>query len=146
MEVEKTEALGGLLDNVVVGVVKKISKHPDADRLQVCVVDDGTGEQQVVCGGSNVREGMSVAFGRVGAHVRWHGQGEPVELKKTTIRGVESHGMICASSEIGLEEQFPQKEEREILDLSAVSALPGTPVAHALCMDDVIFHIDNKAL
>ena len=54
--------------------------------------------------------------------------------------------MICASSEIGLEEQFPQKEEREILDLSAVSALPGTPVAHALCMDDVIFHIDNKAL
>src|SRR3989339_1226806 len=55
------------LANIVVGLVKKVSPHPGADRLQVCLVADGTGEKQVVCGGSNVRAGMKVALAQVGA-------------------------------------------------------------------------------
>jgi phenylalanyl-tRNA synthetase beta chain len=99
-----------------------------------------------VCGGSNVVEGMKVALGKIGAKVRWHGEGELVELAKVKIRGVESFGMICAASEIGLGDIFPATDEREILDLSHLSVKPGTTVAKALGMDDIIFDIDNKSL
>src|SRR3989338_8319759 len=113
VEVEKVERLGKNLENVVVGKILKIEKHPNADKLKVCKVDiGGVGAYsntpvQCVCGGSNVREGMLVAFAQVGAKVRWHGKGELAELKETEVRGVKSAGMICASTEIGLGEMFP---------------------------------------
>jgi len=134
------------LANIVVGLVKKVSPHPGADRLQVCLVADGTGEKQVVCGGSNVRAGMKVALAQVGARIKWHGEGETITLEPAKIRGVESQGMICASSEIGLSEMFPLREEKEILDLSTYQAAVGTPLAQALGMNDAIFDIDNKSM
>lgn len=146
VEVEGIEASGVALNNIVIGKVVSAGKHPNADKLQVCQVDVGEETVQVVCGGSNVREGMKVALGRIGAKVLWHGAGELVELKPATIRGVESAGMICASDEIGLGEQFPKQTEKEIIDLSHLDAAPGTALATALGLGDVVFHIDNKSL
>lgn len=146
VEVEEIQKQGQNLENIVIGEVRKVTKHPDADKLNICEVFDGVENLTIVCGGSNVVEGMKVALGKIGAKVRWHGEGELVELAKVKIRGVESFGMICAASEIGLGDIFPITDEREILDLSHLSAKPGVNVAKALGMDDVIFDIDNKSL
>jgi len=113
--------------------------------LQVVNVDLGDGEFQIVCGGTNLKEGMKVAVAKVGAKVCWHGEGELVEMKPAKIRGVKSFGMICASSEIGLGDIFEQGET-EILDLSFLDVKIGTPVAKALSLDDIIFDIDNKSM
>ncbi len=146
VEVEGVKKQGENLENIVIGKVVSEEKHSDADKLKVCKVDVGNEELQIVCGGSNVYAGMLVALAKVGAKVRWHGEGELVELQPAKIRGVESFGMICASSEIGLAEKFPVKNEKEILDLSFSKTKIGTPVAKALGLDDVIFEIDNKSM
>lgn len=146
VEVEKVDMQGKSLENIVVGKVISAEKHPNADKLKVCTVDVGDGRLQIVCGGSNVNAGMLVALAKVGAKVQWHGEGELVELKPTTIRNVDSFGMICASTEIGLGELFPLSEEKEILDLSKVKAKPGVPLATALGLNDAILEIDNKSL
>ena len=146
VEVEKVERLGANLEKIVIGKVLKMEKHPNADKLLVCEVDIGQEKLQVVCGGSNVREEMLVALAKIGAKVRWHGEEELVELKSVAIRGVESQGMICASTEIGLCKMFPLKEEKEILDLSGRRLKIGAPLADALNLDDAILEIDNKSL
>jgi phenylalanyl-tRNA synthetase beta chain len=146
VEVEDIFNQAMLLDNVVVGKVAKLEKHPDADRLQVVEVDVGDQEVNVVCGGSNLKKDMLVAMALPGSKVRWHGEGDLVELKPTKVRGVESFGMICAGSEIGLDSMFPAGEESEIVDLSDLKLKVGEPLAKALKMDDVIYEIDNKSL
>ena len=147
VEVENIEIQGKNLEQIVVGKIISAEKHPNADKLKVCMVDVGDEKLQIVCGGSNVVEGMLIALAKVGAKVQWHGEGELIELKPTAIRGVESAGMICASTEIGLGELFPLKEEKEILDLTGlVLAKPGVPLAYALALDDAILEIDNKSL
>ena len=147
VEVEDVEYLARRFDNMIVGVIEKIEAHPNADRLRVCKVDIGGGEiRDIVCGGSNLEEGMRVAVSCPGAVVRWHGEGEPVVIKNSKLRGVESYGMICASDEIGLGDLFPAKQEAEILDLSAFDVPAGTSLADALDMNDVILEIDNKSM
>lgn len=146
VEVEKIEAQGKNLDNIVIGKVLSAEKHPNADKLKVCSVDVGSEQLPIVCGGSNVNKGMLVALAKVGAKVKWHGEGELIELKPVAIRGVESAGMICASTEIGLGEMFPLKEEKEILDLSNLKVKLGVSLAKALGLDDTILEIDNKSL
>jgi len=146
VEVEGIVRQGKDLENIIVGKIMSAEKHPNADKLKVCKVDAGNEQVQVVCGGSNVQEGMLVALAKVGAKVRWHGEGELVELKPTAIRGVDSSGMICASTEIGLGNTFPLKEEKEILDLSFLKIKPGMPLSEALHLNDAIFEIDNKSL
>ncbi len=147
VEVEDVEYLARRFDNMVVGVIEKIEAHPNADKLRVCKVDIGGGEvKDIVCGGINLKEGMRVAVSCPGAVVRWHGEGEPVVIKNSKLRGVESFGMICASEEIGLGELFPSSQAAEILDLSAFDVPAGTPLAKALDMDDVILEIDNKSM
>jgi len=146
VEVEKVVNQGGDLAEVVVGKVLSADKHPNADKLKVCQVDVGGEKIQIVCGGSNVYEGMLVALAKVGAKVKWHGEGALVELSPTSIRGVESSGMICASTEIGLGEMFPLYEEKEILDLSAFNFVVGMDLSEALKLNDCIFEIDNKSL
>ena len=151
VEVENITALGEQLEQVVIGKIASIKNHPNADKLKICVVQCAERrtlnvEHKIVCGGSNMREGMLVAVGLPRAKVRWHGAGEWVELQKTKIRGVESEGMICAADEIGLEEMFPKKEEREILDLSHLNMPAGTPLAKALGLFDVTLAVDNKSL
>ena len=163
VEVEKVEHQGKHLENIVVGKVLSCEKHPNADKLKVCKVDLGNETVTIVCGGTNVREGMLTAVAKVGARVKWHGEGELVELKPTAIRGVESHGMICGADEIGLIEMFPKKEEKEIVDLTNVipvktgiqtldsrlrgnDKLVGVLLADALGLNDTILEIDNKSL
>lgn len=147
VEVEDVEFLARRFDHMVVGVIEKIEPHPNADKLRICKVDIGNGEiKDIVCGGINLEEGMRVAVSCPGAVVRWHGEGEPVVIKNSKLRGVESFGMICASDEIGLGDLFPASQEAEILDLSAFDVPAGTPLADALDMNDVLLEIDNKSM
>ena len=146
-EVEGIHSETSNFEHIVYGAITKVSPHENADSLRVCMVNIGESEDiQIVCGGSNLEVGQGVAIAKIGASVLWHGQGEPVIMKKTAIRGVESYGMICASEEIGLGEEFPAKDSTEILDLSAYNANPGTNLAQVLGKDDVILEIDNKAI
>ena len=147
VEVEDVEYLARRFDKMVVGVIEKVEPHPNADRLRVCKVDIGDGQiKEIVCGGINLRDGMRVAVACPGAMVRWHGEGEPVEIKNSKLRGVESFGMICASDEIGLGDLFPASQEAEIVDLSAFQVPAGTSLAAALDLDDVLLDIDNKSM
>ncbi|PIR03037.1 MAG: phenylalanine--tRNA ligase subunit beta [Candidatus Magasanikbacteria bacterium CG11_big_fil_rev_8_21_14_0_20_43_7] len=163
VEVEGVIDEAMFLENIVVGRVASVQDHPNADTLKICTVEFGQDHPaQVVCGGNNVTEGMLCVFGALGAKVRWHGEGDLIELKKATIRGVESYGMICASDEIGLGEMFPAGDEKEILNLSDVfgssdtclvgrqdsddSNVVGKPLAEALGLEDIVFDIDNKSM
>lgn len=145
VEVEGIVEQGKDLENIVVGKVLTAEKHPNADKLKVCQVDVGE-TITIVCGGSNVVVGMLVVVAKNGAKVKWHGEGEPVELKSTTIRGVESNGMICGADEVGLVERFPKKDEKEIVDLSSFQYKPGMPLAEALNLNGATLEIDNKSL
>ncbi len=147
-EVEEVEEQGALLKNCVVGKVVKIEKHPDADKLSLCDVKTDRGVVRVVCGGTNLREGMCVAFAHVGACIKTE-DGELFELKKVKIRGEESSGMICASVELELADRFPATSEqgdRPVIDLGDSDEGVGTPLKDYLGLDDVIFHIDNHAI
>lgn len=139
VSVERVRRLDEGLDRIAVGLVERIEAHPNADKLRTALVRTGKGDPaRVVCGGSNIREGQLVAYAMPGARVRWHGQGDLVELKPTEIRGVRSEGMICAASEIGLGEWFAEGE-REILDCSFLPAsVMGKSLAVALDLDDAV--------
>ncbi len=146
VEVEGATDLSKQFENVVVGRICEVLPHPNADKLRVCRTDIGGEIREIVCGGINLEPGMKVAVAGPGAMVRWHGEGEPVEIKNAKLRGVESYGMICASSEIGLSDLLPASAEAEIADLSAFDAEPGTPIADALDLNDIILEIDNKSM
>ena len=146
VEVEDTIELAKQFNHMVVGVINTIEQHPNADKLRVCMTDIGGRVESIVCGGSNLREGMKVAVALPGSVCRWHGEGEPVEIKKSKLRGVDSYGMICGAVEIGLADLFPTKEEAHILDLSDFDAPAGTPLADALDLNDIILEIDNKSM
>ncbi len=145
-EIEGVIDMAKDLEKVVIGEVKKLEKHPDADKLKVAQVDVGSETIQLVCGGVNLTEGMKVAVSLPGAMVRWHGEGEPVEVKKVKLRGVESTGMICAASEIGLEGFFPDEGDRDISDFSSYDAKPGQEVSELLMLDDKVFEVDNHSI
>ena len=117
VEVEEVIHQAKSLDQVVVGVIESVSQHPNADKLKVCQVNVGDRTVQIVCGGSNVAPDMKVAVSLPGSWVRWHGEGDLVEIKKTKLRGEESEGMICASTEIGLTQIEGDDEIRDLGDL-----------------------------
>ncbi len=135
------------LQNIVVGLVESVDPHPNADRLRVAKTKIGKRKTvEIVCGGSNLVEGQWVAVALPGSRVLWHGEGEPVTLEETEIRGVKSVGMIAAAVEIGLADAFPAKE-REILDLGDAfdtqDLEPGTPLETLLGFeDDVLFDME----
>ncbi|MBQ7011046.1 MAG: phenylalanine--tRNA ligase subunit beta [Clostridia bacterium] len=147
VEVEGAESLAEQFDKIIVGEIKEVLPHPNADKLRICKVDIGEGEiKDIVCGGSNLEVGMKVVVACPGAMVRWHGEGEPVEIKNAKLRGVASFGMICAAVEVGLADLFPAKDDHEIMDVTAFDAPAGTPLAKALDLDDIILEIDNKSM
>ena len=82
---------------IVFGKVLECEKHPDADKLNVCQVDIGSSIRQIVCGASNVRVGLDVAVATIGAQMPGG-----LKIKPVKLRGVDSEGMICSASEIGL--------------------------------------------
>ena len=147
VEVEDAVDLGASFHDMVVGEIKEVLPHPNADKLRICRTDIGGGDiKEIVCGGSNLRGGMKVAVALPGSFCRWHGEGEPVEIKQSKLRGVESYGMICGAVEIGLADLFPVEGEAVILDLSDFDAPAGTPLADALDLNDIILEIDNKSM
>ena len=147
VEVEGAENLAESFDKIIVGEILEVNPHPNADKLRVCRVDIGDGEpKDIVCGGSNLEVGMKVVVACPGAMVRWHGEGEPVEIKNTKLRGVASFGMICAAVEVGLDSLFPASDDHEIMDVTSFGIAAGTPLAEALELDDIILEIDNKSM
>jgi phenylalanyl-tRNA synthetase beta chain len=108
LEVEDVDPVAPPFSNVVVAKVLEVAKHPNADRLNVCQVDVGTGTMlNIVCGAPNVRPGMKVACAMAGAVLPPGADGKPFVIKVGQLRGVESQGMLCSARELGvLEESF----------------------------------------
>ena len=101
LEVEAIDPVAAKLDNVVVGEVSKIEKHPDAEKLQVCTVNVGDNNSlQIVCGASNVSEGGKYPVALIGAELPGG-----FKIKKAKLRGIESSGMLCSSKELGMSDQ-----------------------------------------
>ncbi|NLZ70341.1 MAG: phenylalanine--tRNA ligase subunit beta [Clostridiaceae bacterium] len=147
VEVEGTANPADTLSGCVLGLITRISAHPQADMLKVCTVDVGRETPStIVCGGSNIYEGMRCAVALPGAKVRWHGEGEPVLIKATKLRGIKSEGMICAAAELELDELFPAEDEHEVIDLADFEGQPGDALAQVLELSDIILEIDNKSL
>ncbi len=133
LEVDAVEPVAAAFSGVVVAEVLTKEKHPDADKLNVCTVNDGTGEPvQVVCGAPNVDVGQKIPFAQVGGVL----PGD-FKIKKAKLRGVESRGMICSASELGLEEETSPG----ILVLPE-SAPVGTPFRDYMQLDDMTIEVD----
>ena len=96
-EIAGVQHLGPTFTGVVVAKVVAAEKHPNADKLAVCVVDDGAQKWNVVCGAPNVAAGQTIAFARIGAVLPGN-----FKIEGRKLRGVESQGMICARAELGL--------------------------------------------
>ncbi|HET8727888.1 MAG TPA: phenylalanine--tRNA ligase subunit beta, partial [Alphaproteobacteria bacterium] len=131
LEVEEVEDRGSALAAFTVGYVKSAEKHPNADKLRVCIVDTGRGDVQVVCGAPNARTGMKGVFAPAGTHI----PGTGLDLKKGVIRGVESNGMLCSEREMGLSDAH-----EGIIDL-AEDAPVGAPFAALMGLDDPVIDI-----
>ena len=133
--------------DIVVGKILEVKNHPNADELRICITDIGEDHPvQIVCGGSNLYKGEYVVVSKPGAKVVWHGEGEPVTIGKSKIRGEESYGMICSACEVYLDYFFPAKDSSEIVDLKDVDCKPGQNIADIVFMNDTVFEIDNKSL
>lgn len=128
------------LEKIVVGRIESLSKHPQADRLHITQVDCGDKTIQIVCGGTNLREGMHVAVALPGSVVHPL-QGEPFCIGESTIRGEKSFGMICAPQEIGI--ALPE-HNHDIWDLDTLNLAlkPGTLLAKALDLDDAVLQLE----
>ncbi len=147
VEVEGVVNPADALKGCVLGVITDIADHPQADMLKVCAVDVGQeAPATIVCGGSNIYVGMRCAVALPGAQVRWHGEGEPVAIKVTKLRGVKSEGMICAAAELELDGLFPSGDDHGVMDLAAFQSQPGAPLGEVLQLEDMILEIDNKSL
>jgi len=132
LEVEAVEDAGARLKDFVVGHVISAEKHPNADKLKLCMVDVGSGiPVQVVCGAPNAHTGMKGVFAPAGTVIPVTGD----VLKVGTIRGVESHGMLCSERELLLSE-----EHGGIIELSP-DAVTGSPAARALGLTDPVIDI-----
>ena len=147
VEVEEVEDVSRKYHDIVVGKILEVKKHPNADRLKICITDIGEDKPvQIVCGGSNLYEGEYVVVSKPGAEVVWHGEGEPVKVEETKMRGETSYGMICASSEVYLSDFFPATDETEIIDLKGIECEPGDNISDIVEMNDTVLEIDNKSL
>lgn len=144
MSVEYTHDIGKRLAGMVVGVIRTVESHPNADKLRITEVDVGEKVVTIVCGGVNLEVGHRVAVALPGSKVRWHGEEAWTELSVAKVRGVESYGMIVAPEEVGFD-LLPGHDERGplIWDLtSATDAPAGTPLAEALDLEDTVFDIE----
>jgi phenylalanyl-tRNA synthetase beta chain len=131
LEVEEIEDKGAGLKDFIVAHVVSAEKHPNADKLKLCMVDTGDDIVQVVCGAPNAHTGMKGVFARPGTVIPVSGEA----LKISTIRGVESRGMLCSQRELLLSD-----EHEGIIELGA-DAVPGRPAAEALHLNDPVIDV-----
>ncbi|MEB3306974.1 MAG: phenylalanine--tRNA ligase subunit beta [Cyanobacteriota bacterium] len=135
-EVDAVDDLAARAEGVVVGLVLERNPHPDADKLSVCQVDiGGSSPLQIVCGASNVRQGIHVPVALVGTFL----PAVNLTIKPAELRGVSSHGMICSLAELGLQ---TTQDGIAILD-SLSSPVPplGSPVGPLLGLDDQVLEL-----
>ncbi len=132
LEVEEIIDPAETLSAITVGHVIGTERHPDADKLQVCRVATKDGEEQIVCGAPNAREGIKVAFAPVGTYI----PGIDITLSKAKIRGVESFGMLCSSRELELGD-----DHDGIMELPE-NAEVGTPLADVLGLNDPVIDFE----
>jgi len=131
LEVEGVENPAQTYEAFKVAYVEKAEPHPDADRLRVCIVDTGNEKLQVVCGAPNARTGMKGVFAPEGSYI----PGTDMVLKKGTIRGQDSCGMLVSEREMGLSD-----EHEGIIEVAEDIAV-GTPFAALYGMDDPVIEI-----
>jgi phenylalanyl-tRNA synthetase beta chain len=143
LEVEAVEPVAPPFSNVVVAEVLEVLKHPNADRLNVCKVNVGTGTLlNIVCGAPNVRAGMKAICAMAGAVLPPGADGKPFEIKVGQLRGVESQGMMCSARELKLSD-----EASGLMELPA-DAPVGQNIRDYLALNDLKFTIKltpNKA-
>jgi phenylalanyl-tRNA synthetase beta chain len=131
-EVNAITLEGHDIEDIIIVEVVSISKHPNADKLNLCKINDGSSELiDVICGASNVAKGMKTAFARPGVKLP-----NGVKLNKAKIRGIVSNGMLCSANEIGLE-----------ADSDGIISLPkeakiGTRLIEFLGLPDSIYDLD----
>jgi phenylalanyl-tRNA synthetase beta chain len=130
LEVEGMQKLGSGMDDIIVAVVDEKRQHPNADNLSLCKVNTGTEVLDIVCGAQNFSAGDTVALARIGAVL----PGD-FKIKRSKIRGEESHGMLCSEKELGLAE-----ESAGIMILQPGLTL-GQPVFNALGLKDTLYEI-----
>ncbi len=131
LEVDGITAAGSEFTGVIVAQIISAIPHPNADKLQVCQVSDGRDTYQVVCGASNARTGIKVAYATVGARLSGN-----IRISKAKLRQVESFGMLCAASELQLSE-----DHAGIMELPP-TAPTGTDLRTYLQLDDQIIDLD----
>ena len=131
LEVEGVDNPAAKYAPFTIAHVVSAEQHPNADRLRVCIVDNGTEQVQVVCGAPNARTGMKGVFAPVGSHI----PGTGIDLKKGNIRGQDSNGMLVSEREMGLSD-----EHDGIIDLPE-DAPVGTPFAAYMGLDDPVIEI-----
>ena len=131
LEVEERNPVAPPFSGLVVARILSAEPHPNADRLRVCQVDDGSGEPlQIVCGAPNAAAGLTVPLARIGAQL----PGD-LTIKAAKLRGVASSGMLCSARELGL-----SQDHSGLMELSS-DLTPGTDIRTALHLDDHIFVI-----
>ena len=131
LEVDSVTPAAGEFSGVVVGEILSTEQHPDADKLRVCQVSNGSETFQVVCGAPNARPGIKIPFAMIGAVL-----GEDFKIKKAKLRGVESFGMLCSASELQISE-----ENAGLLELAA-DAPVGEDIRSYLNLDDASIEVD----
>jgi phenylalanyl-tRNA synthetase beta chain len=138
LEVEGVQKLGGEFDGIVVAQVITKDKHPNADKLTLCRVNDGKGERQIVCGATNFKPGDKVPLILPGATLPAQPGAEPFTIKVGKIRGVESYGMMCSPKELGL------SDDAQGLLILREDARMGQPFAEYLgrASGDVVYDLE----
>ncbi len=131
LEVDAVEPAAPGFSGVVIGLIEAVEPHPDAEKLRVCKVSDGESSLQIVCGASNAAVGMKVPLAKVGAQLPGG-----LEIKQARLRGVESSGMLCGASELGLEDIVDG-----LLELP-VDAPEGEDLREYLGLDDSLIEVD----
>ncbi|MGO9037565.1 MAG: phenylalanine--tRNA ligase subunit beta [Steroidobacteraceae bacterium] len=132
LEVESVAPVAPPFTGVVVGEVLEVSRHPDAEKLSVCLVTtDGINRLQIICGAKNVRAGLKVAVAMVGAHLPGN-----ISIKRAKLRGLDSMGMLCSARELGLGDEYDG-----ILELPSTLDV-NRDVREALDLDDAVIDIN----
>ncbi|MFE4710520.1 phenylalanine--tRNA ligase subunit beta [Paenibacillus sp. NPDC056722] len=137
IEIDGVENRNKGITGIVTGYVKSKEKHPDADKLNVCIVDAGQGEDlQIVCGAKNVEAGQKVPVALVGAKL------PGLVIKKAKLRGVLSQGMICSAKELGLNDKLLPKELQEGILVLPESTEIGLDITKVLDLNDEVLEFD----
>lgn len=131
LEVDGVDPVAEAFSGVVVGEIVAIEQHPDADKLRVCQVSNGSDTFQVVCGAPNARQGIRIPFAMIGAKL----PGD-FSIKKAKLRGIESNGMLCSAKELGLSD-----DNAGLMELPC-DAPVGKDLRDYLDLNDIVIEVD----